>query len=53
VTITRSRAVTGLAGQKRIPMTNITGVRIKAPGLQSGYITFSVLGEAERHGGRT
>src|SRR5437879_3558982 len=44
-----AKATHGLAGEKRVPIANVTAVRLKEPGLTNGYITFSVLGNVD-HG---
>ncbi len=41
----------GLKGNKEIPLTNITAVQVKQPGLTNGYIQFSILGGVENRGG--
>jgi hypothetical protein len=43
----------GLPGEKRIPIANITAVRMKEPGMTNGYITFSLLGNVDRAQGMT
>jgi hypothetical protein len=42
----------GLAGEKRVLVTNITAVRLKAAGLTSGYLQISMMGSVDaRKGG--
>ena len=41
----------GLPGEKRIPITNVTAVGLKMPGITNGYIHFSVLGNIDRQRG--
>src|ERR1700704_6296639 len=43
----------GLAGERRIPIANITAVRMKEPGMTNGYIAFKVMGNIDRGGGVT
>jgi hypothetical protein len=41
----------GLKGEKRIPLSSITSVQFKEPGLTTGYIQFGVMGGVEGRGG--
>jgi len=46
-----AKSTHGFAGNKRIPIANITSVQLKMPGLANGYIQFAVLGGTENRGG--
>lgn len=48
-----SAATHGLKGDKTIPFKNITAVQLKKPGMNNGYIQFSILGGNEGKGGYT
>src|SRR5713101_6539517 len=42
----------GLAGEKRVPVGNITAVRLKTAGFTSGYLQISMMGSVDaRKGG--
>jgi len=40
----------GLRGEKTIPLSNITAVQLKKPGLTHGYLQFSINGSVEAKG---
>ncbi|WP_028975753.1 DUF4429 domain-containing protein [Sporolactobacillus terrae] len=40
----------GLSGEKTIPLSSITSVQFKKPGMTSGYLQFGVLGGKETQG---
>lgn len=50
IVISRSGLGGGSRGDKHIPLSSITSVQIKKPGLTAGYIRFGILGAIE--GGR-
>ena len=40
----------GLRGEKTIPLSNITAVQLKKPGMMHGYLQFSINGSVEAKG---